>query len=495
MTKKIFLSGIYHETHTFLSQPTTLNDFIINIDDDIIKENTGNGSPTDGFIEYALQKNWDIISGIQMSARPSGIVDEDAENFFDTNFFEKLEQHCENIDAVFLILHGAMVSKNHDDFEGDFLEKINHIFKQKNISIPVVAVLDLHANVSDKMIENSTCVYAYRKNPHSDSRDAAIKAASILNNLFENPNVNQINYQTKYILPPTGVGTANDPMKSVLSEAHKIEKNDKDIICINVMAGYSYADIADCGFSLNCCTKGDLTVAKKYLESLANVLEEKINFGYPKESTLEEVLEKIKSLPVSDKPILLIEPADNIGGGTPGDATDLLSRLLQTDEEGIVAIINDPDTVRICHQSSVGNEIELNVGAKFDKFHGAPIKLKAIIQKLSDGKFTLKNKQSHLASMMGINIDMGLSAVVKNKQLTLLLTSIKTPPMDLGQLVSQDILPEDAKLIVIKAAVSHKDAYDPIASYSFYIDSQGLCSSNLRRLPFKKIGNKIISLD
>lgn len=495
MTKKIFLSGIYHETHTFLSQPTTLNDFIINIDDDIIKENTGNGSPTDGFIEYALQKNWDIISGIQMSARPSGIVDEDAENFFDTNFFEKLEQHCENIDAVFLILHGAMVSKNHDDFEGDFLEKINHIFKQKNISIPVVAVLDLHANVSDKMIENSTCVYAYRKNPHSDSRDAAIKAASILNNLFENPNVNQINYQTKYILPPTGVGTANDPMKSILSEAHKIEKNDKDIICINVMAGYSYADIADCGFSLNCCTKGDLTVAKKYLESLANVLEEKINFGYPKESTLDEVLEKIKSLPVSDKPILLIEPADNIGGGTPGDATDLLSRLLQTDEEGIVAIINDPDTVRICHQSSVGNEIELNVGAKFDKFHGAPIKLKATIQKLSDGKFTLKNKQSHLASMMGINIDMGLSAVVKNKQLTLLLTSIKTPPMDLGQLVSQDILPEEAKLIVIKAAVSHKDAYDPIASHSFYIDSQGLCTSNLKRLPFKKIGNKIISLN
>ena len=495
MTKKIFLSGIYHETHTFLSQPTTLNDFIINIDDDIIKENIGNGSPTDGFIEYALQKNWDIISGIQMSARPSGIVDEDAENFFDTNFFEKLEQHCENIDAVFLILHGAMVSKNHDDFEGDFLEKINHIFKQKNISIPVVAVLDLHANVSDKMIENSTCVYAYRKNPHSDSRDAAIKAASILNNLFENPNVNQINYQTKYILPPTGVGTANDPMKSVLSEAHKIEKNDKDIICINVMAGYSYADIADCGISLNCCTKGDLTVAKKYLESLANVLEEKINFGYPKESTLDEVLEKIKSLPVSDKPILLIEPADNIGGGTPGDATDLLSRLLQTDEEGIVAIINDPDTVRICHQSSVGNEIELNVGAKFDKFHGAPIKLKATIQKLSDGKFTLKNKQSHLASMMGINIDMGLSAVVKNKQLTLLLTSIKTPPMDLGQLVSQDISPEEAKLIVIKAAVSHKDAYDPIASHSFYIDSQGLCTSNLKRLPFKKIGNKIISLN
>ena len=495
MTKKIFLSGIYHETHTFLSQPTTLNDFIINIGDDVIKKNKGNGSPTDGFIEFALQKNWDIISGIQMSARPSGIVDEDAENFFDTNFFEKLEQHCENIDAIFLILHGAMVSKNHDDFEGDFLEKINHILKKRKITIPVVAVLDLHANVSNKMIENSSCVYAYRKNPHSDSRDAAIKAASILSDVFENPNVNQVNYQTKYILPPTGVGTANDPMKSVLAEAHKIEKNDKDIICINVMAGYSYADIADCGFSLNCCTKGDLNVAKNYLESLANVLEEKIIFGYPKENTLEEVLEKIKSLPVLDKPILLIEPADNIGGGTPGDATDLLSRLLQSNQEGIVAIINDPDSVKDCHQHNVGYEIGLNVGAKFEMFQGDPINLIATIQRVSNGNFTLKNKQSHLASMMGMNIDMGLSAVVKNKQLTLLLTSIKTPPMDLGQLISQDISPEDAKLIVIKAAVSHKDAYDPIASHSFYIDSQGLCTSNLKRLPFKKIGNKIISLN
>ena len=495
MTKKIFLSGIYHETHTFLSQPTTLSDFIINIGDDIIKENTGNGSPADGFIEFALQKNWDIISGIQMSARPSGIVDEDAENFFDTNFFEKLEQHCENIDAIFLILHGAMVSKNHDDFEGDFLEKINHILKQKNITIPIVAVLDLHANVSDKMIDNSTCVYAYRKNPHSDSRDAAIKAASILSDIFINQKVNQINYQTKYILPPTGVGTANDPMKSILYEAHKIEKNDKDIICINVMAGYSYADIPDCGFSLSCCTKGDVNIAKNYLISLANVLEEKINFGYPKENTLDEILEKIKLLPVLDKPILLIEPADNIGGGTPGDATDLLSRLLQSDQEGIVAIINDPIAVKECHQKNVGEEIELEVGAKFDDFHGAPIILKATIQKLSDGKFILENKKSHLASMMGMNIDMGLSAVLKNKKLILLLTSNKTPPMDLGQLISQDIDPKQAKLIVIKAAVSHKDAYDPISSYSFYIDSQGLCTSNLKRLPFKKIGNKIISLD
>ena len=66
MTKKIFLSGIYHETHTFLSQPTTLNDFLINIGDEIVKKNTDNGSPTDGFIEFASKPC--LISLIQKSS-------------------------------------------------------------------------------------------------------------------------------------------------------------------------------------------------------------------------------------------------------------------------------------------------------------------------------------------------------------------------------------------------------------------------------------------
>ena len=88
MSKNIFLSGIYHETHTFLGEPTTLKDFIIYNDQEIINENTGNGSPTDGFIEYASQQKWNIIPGIQMSARPSGTVDEESENYFKKNFFE-----------------------------------------------------------------------------------------------------------------------------------------------------------------------------------------------------------------------------------------------------------------------------------------------------------------------------------------------------------------------------------------------------------------------
>ena len=378
MSKNIFLSGIYHETHTFLGEPTTLKDFIIYNDQEIINENTGNGSPTDGFIEYASQQKWNIIPGIQMSARPSGTVDEESENYFKKNFFEKLKSSSNNIDAIFLVLHGAMVSKNHDDFEGDFLRDIQIFLSKENISIPVVAVLDLHANVSESMIKNSTCVYAYRKNPHSDSRETAVKAASILNDLFLDPKVEQIHLGTNYILPPTGVGTANDPMKIILEEALRIEKNDPEIICINVMAGYSYADIPECGFSINCCTRGNTSQAKKYLDNLVTILEAKIKNGYPKENSLDEALKEIDKIADIKKPILLIEPADNIGGGTPGDATDLLGRLLKTNHKGIVAIINDPEAVDVCYKAQIHNEIKLHIGQNLMHFMANLFLLKQI---------------------------------------------------------------------------------------------------------------------
>ena len=98
------------------------------------------------------------------------------------------------------------------------------------------------------------------------------------------------------------------------------------------------------------------------------------------------------------------------------------------------------------------------------------------------------------ASMLGSRAEMGPCAVVENEQATILITSRKMPPMDLGQLHSQGVRPEEATYVVVKAAVSHRDAYGPIARASFNVDSAGLCTSNLERLPYQKIGGKTIAL-
>ena len=131
MSKNIFLAGIFHETHTFLDQKTTLDDFTIYKGGEIIDKNLGNGSPTDGFLEYAKKKDWNVIPSIQMAARPSGIVESNVTTYFKSNLFKYLEKEFSSLDGIFLILHGAMVSEDHDDFEGDLLFEINNFLKKK----------------------------------------------------------------------------------------------------------------------------------------------------------------------------------------------------------------------------------------------------------------------------------------------------------------------------------------------------------------------------
>lgn len=497
MAKRVLFGGLFHETHTFLKQKTGLADFeavALFVGKDAIDKNVGNGSPSAGFLTVAQQQGWDVVPTIQMAAMPGGMVKDEAVEYFRNHFFPVLEREAAELDGVFLVLHGAMVSESSDDPEGEVLAGIQTVLAARKVSIPVVCVLDLHGNISQATIDNSSAAVAYRENPHRDAHDTAVRAARIVADLMEDPDVRQVHLATRYILPPTGVGSADDPMRAVLAAAREIEARDNDILNINVMAGYSYADVPDCGFSLSAATRGSRETALGYLRDLAAVLELHVAKGYPRDAALAEVLRAVDALPPGKGPVLLVEPADNIGGGTPGDATDLLGPLIATGRSGIMAAIADPEAVRQCEAAGRGASVTLSIGGKTDEHHGAPIPFTGRVINLTDGNFELELKTSHLASMLGTHAQMGPCAVVQNEQATILLSTRKMPPMDLGQMHSQGIRPEDAQFVVVKAAVSHRDAYGPIARASFNVDSAGLCTSNLSRLPYRKIGGKTIAL-
>lgn len=497
MVKRVLFGGLFHETHTFLRQRTTVADFqemALHIGPEAIARNRGNGSPSAGFLSVAEQAGWDVVPTIQMAAMPGGMVEDAAIEMFRRHFFPALEAEASKLDGIFLVLHGAMVGESSNHPEADILADVRSFLEGRRLAIPVVCVLDLHANVSQKLIDSSSVAVAYRENPHRDAHDAAVRAARILGDLMDTPGVAQVHLPTKYVLPPTGVGSADDPMRAVLAAARAIEAADPEIININVMAGYAYADVPDCGFSLSASTRGDPDRAMAHLRKLADVLEQHIAKGYPRDAALDEVLSAVDRLPPGKGPVLLVEPADNIGGGTPGDATDLLGPLLATGRRGIVAVLADPEAVAQCAAAGVGSSVSLMIGGKTDEHHGAPIPFSGRVVNLTDGSFELELKTSHLASMLGTHAEMGPCAVVRNEQATILLSSRKMPPMDLGQLHSQGIRPEDANYVVVKAAVSHRDAYGPIARASFNVDSAGLCTSNLPRLPYRKLKGKIIAL-
>lgn len=496
MSFRVLTATFFHETHTFLSKKTTLSDFEqtgIYIGQEVIKYHWNDKSTTDAFLQYANEKKWEVVPTISMSHAPSGMVEQTVVEKFWSVLTSYLKSQIQNIDGIFLILHGAMVSEEMPDVEGALLERIS-LFQNKNKLIPVVGVLDLHCNFTQKMADFSTCLVAYRKNPHSDAFQASQIASSLLDKILSKKLHPITFYQHPPLLfSPPGTGTHSAPMKNILQSAREIEATDSDILCMNVFGGYSFADIPEAGFSVTCVSTGEKLTAKKHLNELCDMAIAHRKLGHPQDRTFTEVLSEIKLM--NTGPILIIEPADNIGGGAPGDATTTLNNLLTSGFKKIVAVINDPESVEICRQAGTGALVSLNIGGKTDAFHGAPISLEAKVKNLTDGNFVLEDVHSHMASMEGINIKMGNCAVIETPQAQILLTSIKKAPMDLGQLRSQGIIPEEAFIILIKAAVAHKQAYDKIAKHSFYVDAPGLCTSNLKNLPFKNINRPIYPLD
>jgi microcystin degradation protein MlrC len=143
----------------------------------------------------------------------------------------------------------------------------------------------------------------------------------------------------------------------------------------------------------------------------------------------------------------------------------------------------------------IGGSTTLSIGGTGSRLDEGPVTLEVTLVSRSDGRFRLEDRQSHLASMNGDSYNMGPCAVVRHEGITILLTSRKTPPFDLGQWRSQGIDPETMSVIGVKAAVAHRRAYDKIASRMLWADTPGPCRSDLTKLPFKKVRRPVFPLD
>jgi microcystin degradation protein MlrC len=159
-------------------------------------------------------------------------------------------------------------------------------------------------------------------------------------------------------------------------------------------------------------------------------------------------------------------------------------------------VIADREAVASLQEISIGALCRMKIGGKGSPLDEGPVDVEAVLVSRSNGRFTLEDRKSHLAAAQGTSFDMGPSAVLRTGEgLTVLLTSRKTPPFDLGQLRSQGIDPTALSVISVKAAVAHRRAYDPIAAASFTVATPGPCTSDLRRLPYRRIRRPIFPID
>jgi microcystin degradation protein MlrC len=533
MSKRVLLAGLFHETHTFLSGRMGLGEFEVRVGGELLTAE-GDGSPLAGVLSVAREASWDVVPVIDLRATPGPTVADEVVDRFWREFVAAVDrEQARGIDGVYLVLHGAMVSESCLDVEGELLERIRDPLGD---AIPVCGVLDLHGNISERMARFSHGFVAYRENPHADACQAAKDGALLLDRLLRTGERPVTVFEHPPLMwPPPGTGTAFEPMRSLETAAREIERAHRDILAVNVFGGFSFADTPDTGVSFTATTVGDPEVAQRELRRLCDLAWQLRERGLVREEALAGVMELLKrsenggwrmqngewrmengewrmeSRPAESSagdstafnspsssppgPIVIAEPSDNIGGGAPGDGTALLRAFVESAIPNCAVAINDPAAVAALRDVAPGGRVTLEIGGRGSPLSGEPVRLEVEFVSRSDGRFELEDKQSHLASMCGSHFDMGPCAVVRHGGVTILLTSRKTPPFDLGQWRSQGIDPEKLFAIGVKAAVAHRRVYDRIASQHITVDTPGPCSSRLERFPFRHVRRPIFPLD
>ena len=487
MPKRVLIAGLFHETHTFLDGTTGLRDFAVLRGDEMLRC-TGDSSPLGGALECAREFGWEILPAVDFRAAPSAIVEDAVVEIF---WSELAARIMTPPDAVCLVLHGAMASQSLADVEGEILARLRRVIGP---AMPVFGVFDLHANFTQCMADLANCLVAYRENPHSDARNAAQIAARLLQRALTTGEVPRMFWHHPPVMwPPTGVCTANEPMLSLERLARELENGSPEFWAVSVSAGFAFADTPDTGVSFAITTTGAESQARAALARLGALTMEGKDAGNVTDPPLAEIFAQLDPLPPGLT--VLVEPSDNIGGGAPGDGTGLLRALIEQRIHNAAICINDPEAVQRLTPLAPGAKITLPIGGRGSRLDTGPLTLDLELLRCGGGKFELEDKQSHLASMCGDRFDMGACAVVRHGGLTILLTSNRTPPFDLGQWRSQGIEPTTLSVIAVKAAVAHRRAYDPIAARMLWVDTPGPCTSDLKSLPFRKIRRPIFPLD
>jgi microcystin degradation protein MlrC len=489
---KIVIAQMQHETNTFSPVPTPWEAFGNNgplLDQAARTAIKGTRVPMAAFIDLAESARADIVTPVAAWANPSGPVDGAAYDRICELIVQAIARGC---DAVMLDLHGAMVVANRtDDGEGTLLEKIRAV----NATVPIAVSLDLHANLSERMVRNCTVIAGYKTYPHIDGYESGQLAGSILLRALRGEVRPVMAWGNRPLLAHTLCeNTAESPMKDFVDAAREAERN--GLLAATSFGGFQQADIHDAGISVVTVADGDRSLAEQHCQSILDVAwQRKEDFIYRGEP-LAAALARAKTLGrETGGPILLLDHADNCASGATQDSMFVLREALRAGLEGIaVGPVRDPEAVDSMVRAGVGARVSLAVGGKLDmpaiKKKGEPLQLSGVVRAITDGEYTITGPQ-----FQGMRCYMGRTAVLDTGNAEIVITERNQEPWDRGVFTSVGIDPARKTFLLLKSRMYYRPVFLPIAKGAVLCDGVGVGSSDWTQFDYVKIRRPIYPLD
>jgi microcystin degradation protein MlrC len=484
MTKyRVVIGMMSHETNTFSTVKTTLNDFKPMYGQEIIETLHGTRSGIGGYLTVLDRENIEYIPTIAASATPAGEL-RNPDYWTIVNYIKDGIKQAGKIDGVLLALHGAMVAEDVPEAEGTLLREVKKVVGE----IPAIITLDLHGLISDLIIENCDAVYGYDTNPHIDMYERGVEAAETLVKTMRGEIKPTVAYKKLPMMPPTiNQRTTEGPMVKLLETAREMERQ-PGVLNVCLFPAFPYADVPRVGSAVVAVTDNDPKLAKKLADKLGEQMwSMRTEFLKPLTPIKQAVSEAINA---TNGPIVLADVADNPGGGAPGDGTEILRELIKQGATNAgIACIKDPEAVQKAIEAGVKGIITMKIGAKTDNYHGKPIQITGTVRTITDGRFI------HKAMAVGVPADVGRTAVIDVKGVEIILSEKSHSPNDPEIYRRNGIEPTDKKILVLKSRGHFRAAYEPFSKQIIEVDAPGLTTPNLRWFTYHNIPHPIWPFD
>jgi microcystin degradation protein MlrC len=356
--------------------------------------------------------------------------------------------------------------------------------------VPIVATLDLHANVTCGMVAHATALVGYHTYPHIDLYETGVKAARLLlETLAGQVSPVMAFRKLPMIVPAENMQTTRGPMHRLIERGKALERSGR-ALAVSVFGVQPWLDVQEMGCSVVVVADKASSRAEGAAGALARRFWEarrEFEVGLtPPERAIREALR------VSGGPVILSESSDSTGSGSPGDSTGLLKTLLAASlHEPVAFFMVDPEAVAEAHLAGVGATVTMPLGGKLDPTRSRPVRVTARVRLLSDGRWTPRARGYNTA----IETSMGRAAVLDIGVIRMLVAERSTMTVDPELYRSHGIEPLDMKIVVVKSPNGFRAAYEPIAKRIFIVDTPGASTANLRGLPYRGVPRPIYPLD
>ena len=426
----------------------------------------GANIPAEGAIQALRSLGHTLVATAWAAASPSAHVTADAFERIAGGILSHLKDGLP-VDGVYLDLHGAMVSEEYDDGEGEILRRVRELVGPR---VPIAASLDLHANVTAEMMRCADALVAYRTYPHVDMADTGARAARMLDQMLKTGRRLAGRFHPLDYL--TGIPSQCSfiaPCKGIYEELARLET--KHNVVLSFAPGFPMADFADCGMSVF-----GFSFEEKGTDQAVEALR-RIVADSEKDFALElhspgEAVRRARERGQPGHPVVLADTQDNPGAGGNGDTTGLLREMLaQNPKDAVLGLLIDAAASKRAHEAGQGRTLAFSLGGRSGIEGDSPLAGEFTVERLGDGRFTCTGPM-----FQGFRMQLGPMALLRSRAapgVRVALASRKCQAADQEMFRHLGIEPRTERILALKSSVHFRADFQPIAREVLVVKAPG----------------------